>query len=330
MDNSHFHLNLFNGQQIPRIGLGTWQCTADEVKEAVNAALETGYRHIDTAYLYQNEEAIGEVIQEWINSGKLKREELFITTKLPFTGNQPEKVEHFLKLSLENLKLEYVDLYLIHFPIGFRGEDDHDLFPRDDNGKLILDFDSNMITLWKAMESQVEAGRAKAIGLSNFNSHQIERIVQTSRIKPANLQVEMHAYFQQKRLRAYCKKHDIVICAYGPLGSKGRVDFSARYGIPKPQVADVLDDPVVAEIANAHMKTSAQVLLRHLIQLNVVVIPKSVSQSRIRENYEVFDFVLTANEMEKLSQLDKNNRTFIFDEYDGVPDHPEYPFIIPY
>ncbi|XP_057372581.1 1,5-anhydro-D-fructose reductase-like [Daphnia carinata] len=330
MDNRHLNLTLFNGQHIPVIGLGTWQCTADEVKEAVNAALETGYRHIDTAYLYQNEAAIGQVIHEWINSGKLKRQELFITTKLPFTGNKPEKVEHFLKLSLENLKLDYVDLYLIQFPIGFCGEDDRDLFPTDANGKLLLDFDSNTLTLWKAMESQVDAGRAKAIGLSNFNSHQIERIVQTSRIKPANLQVEMHAYFQQKRLRTYCKKHGIIVCAYGPLGSKGRIDFSARCGVPKPQVADVLDDPMVAEIANAHSKTSAQVLLRHLIQLNVVVIPKSVTQSRIRENYDVFDFVLTENEMEKLSQLDKNNRTFIFDEFDGVPDHPEYPFVIPY
>ena len=169
--------------------------------------------------------------------------------QLPFAGNKPEKVEHFLKLSLENLKLDYVDLYLIHFPVGIRGEDEHNLFPRDANGKLLLDFDLNMLTLWKvkeearysmhkiisrflikAMETQVDAGRAKAIGLSNFNSHQIARIVLTSRIKPANLQVEMHAYFQQKQLRAFCKKHGITVCAYGPLGSRGRVGFSARCG----------------------------------------------------------------------------------------------------
>nr|SVE75624.1 EOG090X0289 [Daphnia hispanica] len=323
-----------NGHRMPLIGLGTWQAPDEEVKTAVQWALETGYRHIDTAFNYQNEGAIGEVIDEWIKSGKVKREDLFVTTKLPLIGNSPDKVEKFIKLSLESLKLDYVDLYLIHFPVGFLpGKDDTDLFPRDEEGKAKIDMTTDIISLWKAMEAQVDAGRAKSIGLSNFNSEQIDRIVQSSRIKPANLQVELHAYFQQTLLRATCAKHGITVCAYGPLGSKGRIELNAKRGLPAPEIPGVLEDPVVLEIANKHSKTPAQILLRHLIQEDVVVIPKSVSKSRIQENFGVmwtlislkfdvfsnvslnfqaFDFVLSESEISLLDGLDRNDRTFDF------------------
>jgi len=326
------HVVFNNGLEMPLIGFGTWQSTPDEVKTAVHAALDAGYRHIDTAYMYQNEAAIGEVLDDWIRSGKLKREQLFLVTKLPLIGNRPEKVEHFLQLSLNSLKTDYVDLYLIHFPAGFKGANDLDLYPTDENGLSVLDLETDLPALWKAMEAQVDCGRAKSIGISNFNSQQIERICASARIPPANLQVELHAYFQQKPLRAVCAKHQITVCAYGPLGSKGRIELNAKRGMAPPPVPGVLEDPVVVEMARAHGKTPAQVLLKHLMQQQVVVIPKSVNAKRIQENFNVFDFTLSEQEIEQLNGLDKGqgHRTFLFDFFPGLPNHPEFPFNIPY
>jgi len=315
---------------LPLVGLGTSQFPSDEVlKDAINCALETGYRHFDTAFSFENEVLIGEVIDGWIQSGKIKRSDLFITTKLPFIGNQAKKVEFFLDLSLQGLKLEYVDLFLIEFPVGFRSEEDGEQFV-DEDGSGMLDLNTDIISLWKAMESQVDAGRCKSIGLSNFNSKQIERIVQAARIKPSCLQVELHAYFQQKPLRELCSKHDISVCAYGPLGSKGRLEFSNECGTPPPPIPPVLEDPLVLKLSKAHAKTPAQILLRHLIQQNIAVIPKSASPRRIKENFEVLNFELTDREIEQLNSLDNNFRSFKFDFFPWIEEHPEYPFHILY
>ena len=141
-------------------------------------------------------------------------------------------MEHFLKLSLDSLQLDHVDLYLIHLPVGFIGKHDKDLYPQDEEKRAILDLNTDLVALWRAMEAQVDAGRTKAIGLSNFNSQQIEKIVQNARIKPANLQIEIHAYFQQKQLRDLCRKLGISVTAYCTLGSAGRVDYYAKRGVP--------------------------------------------------------------------------------------------------
>lgn len=321
-------ITLWNGREMPLVGLGTWQSTESDVQQAVEWALEAGYRHFDTAYMYFNEAAIGEVFDRWIGSGKIKREELFITTKLPPIGNHPDKVEHFMKLSLKNLKLDYVDLYLIHLPMGMVGKHDFDVMPNE-NGLAVLDKTTSLEVVWEAMEKVVDSGLAKSIGLSNFNSKQIERIIKVARIKPANLQVEVSAYFQQKKLREVCNKHGITVCAYGPLGSSGRVEFYKQFG-QTPEVPGVLKDPEVLQIAKNHSRTPAQILLRHLIQQGIVVIPKSVSQSRIKENFNVFDFVLSKDEMERLNQLDKNTRSTWMDILAGMKEHPEYPFNIPF
>jgi len=315
---------------MPLVGLGTWQSPSNDVKAAVNWALEAGYRHFDTAYLYFNEGDIGDTLQEWTQSGKIKREDLFITTKLPCTGLTAEKVRHFVGTSLNNLKLDYVDLYLIHFPVGFISKQDKDAFPVDEQGRPCLDLTTDLIAVWEALEAEVDAGRCKAIGLSNCNSEQIERIVQSARIKPANLQIELHAYFQQKPLREVCKKHGISVCAYSPLGSKGRVQAYKKSGLQPPEVPEVLDDELVLKIAKTHAKTPAQIVLRHLVQHNIVVIPKSVSKKRIEENSNLFDFELSAEEMEQLDLIDKNFRTFKFDFLSGLEAHPEFPFHIPY
>merc|ERR1712071_722061 len=304
-----------SGGMMPLVGLGTFkrESTIDDLKQAIHMALEAGYRHIDTAYLYRNESIIGDVLQDWFERGRIRREEIFITTKLPPIGTKAEKVEQFIKLSLQKLKLDYVDLYLIHFPVGLIGKDEEDLYPVDENGQAVMDSATDHVAIWKAMEEQVDAGRCKAIGLSNFNSVQIERIVQSARIKPANLQIELHAYLQQHSLRDLCMKHDISVCAYAPLGSKGRTDFNIKPNVQAPVVPLVLEDPLVLKIAQAHAKTPAQILLRHLVQQNVIVVPKSVSQNRIKENLNIFDFVLTDREMNQLNKLDRNVRTFTFD-----------------
>jgi len=322
------YVTFANGMKMPSVGLGTWQSSTDDIKMAVNAALEAGYRHIDGAFIYHNESAIGEVLADWIQSGRVKREELFIVTKLPSMGNRPDRVERYLNDSLKNLRVDYVDLYLIHFPAGImEGVGGHGTLARREDGGIVVDLRTDLLALWKAMEAQVDTGRVKSIGLSNFNSQQIERVVKGSRIKPANLQVELHAYFQQKPLRALCARHDITVCAYAPLGSPGR--FAEK---PMEPVGQLLEDPVVVDIAKAHSKTPAQVLLRHLIQQQVVVIPKSISPKRIVENFQVFDFVLNDQEMEALNALDKGNghRSFTMSGFLGLSDHPEYPFKIPY
>ncbi|XP_063602038.1 1,5-anhydro-D-fructose reductase-like isoform X1 [Penaeus indicus] len=317
-------LKFFNGLEMPMVGLGTWQARDDEVRQAVQQALECGYRHFDTATLYQNEEAIGDVLSKWISEGKVAREELFITTKLPTIGNRAEYVTKYLTTSLKKLQLSYVDLYLIHFPVGCIGKDENDLQPRDSEGKVVLDMDTDHESLWKAMEEQVDAGRAKSIGISNFNSAQVERIMKFCRIQPANHQVEIHAFHQQKELRAVCHKHNITMCAYGPLGAPYKEGAKQK---------PVLKHPVVTSMAARLGKTPAQILLRHLIQLNIVVIPKSSNPDRLKQNFEVFDFKLSDDDMRELDNLDQgiDGKLFIFsDSMIGVKKHPEFPFNIPF
>ncbi|XP_042876256.1 LOW QUALITY PROTEIN: 1,5-anhydro-D-fructose reductase-like [Penaeus japonicus] len=307
-------VKFFNGKEMPVLGLGTCLAKGDEVRQAVQLALECGYRHFDTAALYENEEAIGDVLGKWISEGKVAREELFITTKLPMIANRAEDVTKFLMMSLKKLQLSYVDLYLIHFPVGMKGKDENDILPKDAEGKIILDMDTDLISLWKAMEEQVDAGRAKSVGISNFNSEQIDRIMKSCRIQPANHQVEIHAFHQQKELRAFCHKHNITVCAFSPLGA--------------PYKEEAKDKPVLQHPVDLHGcrwgKTPAQIILRHLIQLGIVVIPKSTNPERIKENFQVFNFSLSDKDMRDLDSLDqgRDGKIFIFkDSLLGVSNH---------
>ncbi|XP_076030370.1 uncharacterized protein LOC143018667 [Oratosquilla oratoria] len=315
-------VEFFNGQKMPIIGLGTFQAKDDDLRVALNAALECGYRHIDAAFEYVNEEGIGEVLSEWFKSGRLKREDLFITTKLPFISNREEDVSRILQKSLDWLRVSYVDLYLIHFPCGIKVKNELDMYSSLKRGEWSYD-PTDIEALWRGMEAQVDSGKAKAIGLSSFNSKQIERIMKASRIKPANLQVEIHGYHIQKELCNFCEQNNITVCGFSPLGA------------PYLEIAEgpiLLENPVVLKIAAQHKKTSAQVLLRHLIQRNVIVIPKSSNPERIKENFEVFNFELTAEEMAELNNLDrgKKGKTFTFAEMEGMENQPEYPFHLPY
>lgn len=311
---------------MPAIGFGTWQASDKELEAALDAALEAGYRHIDTAYVYENEEAIGRVLAKWLNSGKVQREDLFIVTKLPPVGNHPDRVEKYLKRSLDKLGLDYVDMYLVHVPFGFL-EKGAAIHPMDAHGNILFDKSTNHVDIWKAMEAQVDAGRTKAIGLSNFNITQIKRVLQAARIPPANLQVELHIFCQQRELVDFCKEHSIIVCAYSPLGSRGTANQYKAMELSK-DILDLMNNPTVLKIANQHAKAPAQILLRHIVQRGIAAIPKSTNPGRIQQNLQVYNFELSSDDMASLDKLDQGSdgRIIDFGFFKGIKNHPEYPF----
>ncbi|XP_017891581.1 alcohol dehydrogenase [NADP(+)]-like isoform X2 [Ceratina calcarata] len=321
-------IQLSSGYDMPTVGLGTWQAKPEEIEKAVTTALKVGYRHIDTAFNYNNEEAIGAVLKEWFEKGG-KREELFITTKLPNFGNRPSDVEKFINLSLKKLGLDYLDMYLIHMPFAFKLSESTLTPATNEDGSFLLDFDTNPVLVWKEMEEQVKKGRTRSIGLSNFNEKQILEVWENAQIKPSNLQVELHAYLQQNSLREFCKAHNIVVTAYSPLGSPGaKTHFKNKYNHTVEDFPDLLGLPIVQNLSTEYNRSTAQILLRYLLQLGVVIIPKSSSPERIKANIDLFDFELKEEEMKLLSTLDKGMRGRIFNFlfFKGVESHPHYPF----
>lgn len=257
-------VTLNNGTVIPQLGFGVWQVPDDQAYTAVRTALESGYRHIDTARLYENETGVGRAVKD---SG-LAREEVFITTKLWNTDQGRDAALKAFDASLERLGTDYVDLYLIHWPMPAR-----DLY----------------VETYKALEEIYADGRAKAIGVSNFTTETLDRLLGETGVVPAINQIELHPYFNQRVLRRHDADHGIATEAWSPLGQGG----------------DLLNEPVLARIAEAHGKTAAQVVLRWHLHLGNVVIPKSVTPARIAQNIDVFDFELTDGEMAEIATLDR-------------------------
>ncbi|KQS15473.1 glyoxal reductase [Exiguobacterium sp. Leaf187] len=261
-------ITLNNGISMPQLGYGVFKVPEEEVYEAVSEALRVGYRSIDTAMIYENEEGVGRALRD---SG-IPREEIFLTTKVWNSDHGYEETLAAFETSLQKLGVDYVDLYLIHWPM-----------PKEDR----------YVETWRALEHLYAEGKTHAIGVSNFHIPHLERILAEGSIVPAVNQIELHPFLSQEAIRDFCRKHGIVVEAWSPL-MKGR---------------DALTHPVIVDIANRHQKTPPQVVLRWHLQHDIVAIPKSVTPSRIRENLDVFDFSLSDADMQAIDQLNANVRT---------------------
>ncbi|KAH0944586.1 hypothetical protein HN011_000139 [Eciton burchellii] len=308
-------MKFYNGNEIPSFGLGTWKSKAGDVTQAVKDAIDIGYRHLDCAYIYGNEKEVGIAIEEKIADGTVKRDDLFVTSKLWNTYHKPDLVEPILKQTLANLGLDYVDLYLIHWPVGYK--EGENLFPTTSEGTIALS-DVDYVDTWKAMEDVLSKGLAKNIGISNFNSEQITRLLENAKIKPVTNQIECHPYLTQKKLSDFCKEKNILITAYSPLGSPDRP-------WAKPDDPKLLEDNKLIQLGQKYNKTPAQILIRYQLDRGHVVIPKSVTKSRIAQNSEVFDFKLSAEDIAYIDTFDCDGRIC---PLLGADSSPYYPFHI--
>ena len=259
---------LNNGIEIPQLGFGVYQVKPEETAQAVQTALEVGYRHIDTAEMYRNEAGVGEGIR---NSG-IPREEVFVTSKLNNGFHRRDDALRAFDGTLEALQFDYVDLFLIHWPLPT--------------------IDVDYIETWKALEEVYRSGRAKSIGVSNFNPHHLRRLFSETEIRPAVNQIEVHPYLTQDDVRAFDAEHEIATEAWSPI-AQGKV----------------LDDPAIVRVAERVGRTPAQVTLRWHVQRGDIVFPKSVTRSRIEENFALFDFELSEDDMREITLLNRDERT---------------------
>jgi aldehyde reductase len=256
---------------IPALGFGTLIPDAAATIGATRDALEAGFRHFDCAERYRNEREVGEALHAGLAAGEIAREDIFVTTKLWNSNHRPERVKPAFEASLQRLGLSYLDLYLIHTPFAFQPGDEQD--PRDQNGNIIYDRGVTLPETWGAMESLVDSGRCRAIGLSDIGLNELLPVYESARIKPAVVQVEAHPYLPETELLEFCRQKDIVFLAFAPLG----------HGIrPGP-----LEDPVIAAIAGRVGKTPAQVLLAWAVQRGTAVLTTPRTAARARENFSI-------------------------------------------
>ena len=292
-------LNLLGGTSMPALGLGTWKSEPDEVYRAVRSAIEVGYRHIDCAAIYQNEEEVGRALSDALQAGDARRDELWVTSKLWNDSHAAEHVRPALESSLRKLRLDYLDLYLIHWPVALKQgvalpSGAEDFVPL---AEIPLE------TTWEAMLKVSEQGLSRAAGVSNFSAGMIRRVGEASGQTPEVNQIELHPYLQQDALVEACKEAGVVVTAYSPLGSPDSAAMMSRND-------DVLltRHPTIVQIAEAHGATPGQVLIAWALARGTSVIPKSVNPGRIAENWAAGDLSLTQQDMAAIAALDRHQR----------------------
>lgn len=285
-----------NGDKMPALGLGTWKSKPGEVSAAVRTAIELGYRHLDCAAIYANEAEVGEAITSCIRDGLVTREQLFVTSKLWNDAHAPADVEPALRTSLTKLGLDYLDLYLVHWPVLTRAVE----------GKttLLSPEEIPLADTWVALEAAAEAGLARHIGVSNFSLPKLRALMASAKLRAPELnQIELHPYLQQRELVGACTELGVLVTAYSPLGSRDRPAMMAQADEPV-----LLDDPTVAKIARERGCTPAQVLLAWALARGTSVIPKSVNPERLAQNLAAAKVELSEDDMEALASLDRHRR----------------------
>ena len=306
------YISITNSDAIPALGLGTWKSSNGEAAQAVSKAIEIGYRHIDCASIYQNQKEIGTALNDALKTGRVIREQLWITSKLWNNAHAKKHVQPALERTLKDLQLDYLDLYLIHWPVNFQP---NIVFPKRPEEFIDPD-DIPIIETWQAMERMVEKGLCRFIGVCNFNLTRLIDLKGQAKIQPLMNQIELHPYLQQVKMLEYCNKHNVLLTAYSPLGSADR-----PAALKKNNEPSLLNHPIVLKIAEERGMTPGQVLLVWGLSRGTVVIPKSVNPERLQENFLAADLELDASDLLTINELEQGYR-FVDGSFFETPGSP--------
>lgn len=302
-------LELTSGDRLPAVGSGFWKVEKNAVSSLLAEAIECGYRHLDCACDYGNEDAIGEALHSVFKAGKVSRESLWVTSKLWNTYHAARDVRPALERTLRDLKLDYLDLYLIHFPIALKYvpfekryppgwfHDPDTAMPKMEPAQVPI------IETWRAMEELVRAGLVRNIGVSNFNASLLRDLIASAEIAPSVLQVETHPLLTQEKLLRFCQEQNVVVTAFSPLGAPSYLPLGMAH-----DNESILNLPLILDIATRHGKSAAQIVLRWGVQRGTSVIPKTIRVERLKENIGIFDFELSSDEMSSIGSLNCNRR----------------------